>query len=137
MENRKSDAHKKSEASSSRDVATLLKNERLVWIPALAVLVILALIVGLMVATDPSDDEEPAPEAISSETSAPQPSEEPDETLDSDGDGLPDLVEIKGWKTAGGKIYRTDPDNADTDSDGLSDSEETGELISGEGLKAV
>src|SRR5699024_3022951 len=42
-----------------------------------------------------------------------------------------------GWEVSSGKTYRTDPNNADTDSDGLSDGEEAGEVISGEGFDAV
>lgn len=50
--------------------------------------------------------------------------------LDSDGDGLPDLVEIDGWTASDGSVNVTDPNNADTDGDGLSDGDEAGELIS-------
>lgn len=47
---------------------------------------------------------------------------------DADRDGIPDQVETSGWRAKGGGIYRTDPDGADTDSDGLSDGEEAGRL---------
>lgn len=45
---------------------------------------------------------------------------------DSDGDGLTDLVERVGWLTVDGPTFVTDPLKADTDGDGLSDSEEAG-----------
>ncbi|WP_336244715.1 OmpA family protein [Natronogracilivirga saccharolytica] len=41
--------------------------------------------------------------------------EEPDETVDTDGDGVPDYVELE---------IGTDPENPDTDGDGLTDGEE-------------
>lgn len=44
---------------------------------------------------------------------------------DSDGDGLPDVLEESGWRTGFG-AYRTDPLAADTDGDGLTDGEEAG-----------
>ena len=42
--------------------------------------------------------------------------EEIDPTLDSDGDGLPDVIELGEW--------RSDPENPDTDGDGLIDGDE-------------
>ncbi len=45
---------------------------------------------------------------------------------DSDGDGLPDEVEVLGWKTSLGETYRTDPELADSDGDGLTDRDEAG-----------
>lgn len=47
-------------------------------------------------------------------------------TEDSDGDGLPDLVETTGMRDQYGEIWTTDPNNPDSDGDGLSDSEEMG-----------
>ena len=47
-------------------------------------------------------------------------------TEDTDGDGLPDLVETTGMRDQYGEIYTTDPNNADTDGDGISDGEEMG-----------
>lgn len=64
-------------------------------------------------------------------------SETLDRILDSDEDGLPDLYEVDGWTTSGGSLYVTDPKKADTDGDGLSDSEEAGELLSSQQEKAV
>ncbi|MDE6679021.1 MAG: VWA domain-containing protein, partial [Ruminococcus sp.] len=40
---------------------------------------------------------------------------------DSDGDGLYDVYEVKGMKIQNGQIIYTDPNNADTDNDGISD----------------
>lgn len=48
-------------------------------------------------------------------------------TKDSDGDGLPDLVETSGMRDQYGEIWTTDPNNPDTDGDGYSDGEEMGE----------
>ena len=48
-------------------------------------------------------------------------------TKDTDGDGLPDLVEVSGMRDQYGKIWRTDPNNANTDGDEFSDGEEMGE----------
>lgn len=47
-------------------------------------------------------------------------------SLDSDGDGIADLVEKTGMIANDGNIYTTDPYNADTDGDGRSDGEEMG-----------
>lgn len=43
---------------------------------------------------------------------------------DTDGDGLPDIVEINGMRNQDGIIVYTDPYNPDTDGDGLTDGEE-------------
>ena len=51
-----------------------------------------------------------------------------DET-DTDGDGLPDIVETLGMKTLNGQVIKTDPYNSDTDCDGSSDGEEMGEAM--------
>lgn len=48
--------------------------------------------------------------------------------LDSDKDGLPDDLEINGMITNKGTLVRTDPNNPDTDDDGLSDGYEMGEM---------
>lgn len=137
MEDRTLDAGNNVGESGPHRLITWLQNRRLMWIPALAVVLVVALIIGLTFAFNSSNDEEPTDDVSRSESPVLKPSEEPDETLDSDGDGIPDVVELTGWKTADGEIYRTDPNEADTDSDGLSDSEEAGELISGKGLDAV
>lgn len=50
-----------------------------------------------------------------------------DPLLDSDGDGIPDFLEITGWSVATGSLYVTDPNDPDTDGDGLSDGEEAGQ----------
>lgn len=47
-------------------------------------------------------------------------------TEDSDGDGLPDLVELTGMRDQYGEIWKTDPKNPDSDGDGISDGEEMG-----------
>lgn len=47
-------------------------------------------------------------------------------SIDSDGDGIADLVEKTGMIANDGNIYITDPYNADTDGDGRSDGEEMG-----------
>lgn len=57
-----------------------------------------------------------------------------DETVvppDSDKDGLPDVTEEFGFRTETGAWIKTDPKNPDTDGDGLSDSDEAGELRPG------
>ncbi|MBP2377291.1 hypothetical protein JOF42_000786 [Microbacterium phyllosphaerae] len=50
-----------------------------------------------------------------------------DRLKDSDGDGLPDHVESSGWVTVRGATFVTDPWSADTDGDGLTDSQEAGD----------
>lgn len=45
---------------------------------------------------------------------------------DVDGDGLANEVESLGWVTASGQKYQTDPEDADTDGDGLTDGDEAG-----------
>lgn len=49
-----------------------------------------------------------------------------DVTLDSDGDGLADYMEIGGICGSNGFVFFTDPYNADTDGDGLTDGQEAG-----------
>lgn len=44
--------------------------------------------------------------------------------LDSDNDGLPDVYEKLGMRLANGQIIHTDPDNPDTDGDGILDGKE-------------
>ncbi|WP_336358969.1 dockerin type I domain-containing protein [Haloarcula sp. CGMCC 1.6347] len=48
---------------------------------------------------------------------------------DSDSDGLPDTVERAETRIGSGKTIQTDPTDADTDGDGLSDGQELGNLI--------
>lgn len=48
--------------------------------------------------------------------------------LDSDKDGLPDDLEINGMISNKGTLVRTEPNNPDTDGDGLTDGYEMGEL---------
>ncbi|WP_296607073.1 hypothetical protein [Nocardioides sp.] len=67
---------------------------------------------------------EPAMAPVTSQTS-----NAPEATQDSDGDGLPDLLELSGWATLSGNVYRTDPVVADTDGDGLTDGAEAGGLV--------
>ena len=50
------------------------------------------------------------------------------ELLDSDDDGFADIVEITGYKDPFGNIQTSDPENADTDGDGLYDDYEAGVL---------
>jgi hypothetical protein len=49
-----------------------------------------------------------------------------DGTRDSDGDGLPDDVETEGWHTRDDGVFVTDPDDPDSDGDGLIDGQEAG-----------
>ena len=51
------------------------------------------------------------------------------DATDTDGDGIPDIVEITGMKNQYGVFIRTDPNLYDTDGDGKSDGEEMGKLI--------
>lgn len=48
---------------------------------------------------------------------------------DSDGDGIADQTEIKGWRTWNGNRHVTKPDKPDSDDDGLSDGEEAGKFL--------
>ncbi|MFP4393666.1 MAG: PKD domain-containing protein, partial [Anaerolineales bacterium] len=48
----------------------------------------------------------------------------PFDSLDSDGDGIPDALELEGWYSLSGGPFYTDPSDADSDNDGLSDAEE-------------
>ena len=54
---------------------------------------------------------------------------------DSDGDGLPDELEIHGWKDTQGSVHITDPYDSDSDGDGLSDCQEAGAWAIVNGLK--
>lgn len=68
-----------------------------------------------------SDAEETAPGAP---TSALDPSDDVrlrDPTADSDGDGIPDVAELRGWEHPTLGSIQTDPNRADTDGDGLLD----------------
>ncbi|RYF60602.1 MAG: hypothetical protein EOO27_05180, partial [Comamonadaceae bacterium] len=68
-------------------------------------------------------------------SSSPAPS--PTAPLDFDRDGLSNEVEAATWITRSG-AFRTNPEVADTDGDGLSDGEEAGELVAGQrGEEAV
>ena len=49
--------------------------------------------------------------------------------INSDDDGLSDLIEVSGYYDPFGNIITSDPENTDTDGDGLSDGYEAGELI--------
>ncbi|MEV6598887.1 VWA domain-containing protein [Actinoplanes sp. NPDC051346] len=54
---------------------------------------------------------------------------DPSTTTDTDGDGLFDCIELRGFRGDGGRTYVTDPTQADTDGDGLTDGDEAGEPI--------
>ncbi|EKN64127.1 VWA domain-containing protein [Schinkia azotoformans] len=47
-----------------------------------------------------------------------------DYTLDDDKDGIPNYLEIEGIRNGAGTLFKTDPNNSDTDGDGLLDGEE-------------
>ena len=98
MEDRTLDAGDNVGESGTHSIITWLQNRRLMWIPVLAVVLVIALILGLTFAFNSSNDEEPTDDVSRSESPVPQPSEEPDETLDSDGDGIPDVVETEGGR---------------------------------------
>jgi Mg-chelatase subunit ChlD len=49
--------------------------------------------------------------------------------IDSDQDGISDTVEIDGMRVGDGRIVKTDPNNADTDGDGLLDGYEIGGVL--------
>jgi hypothetical protein len=53
-----------------------------------------------------------------------------DRSTDSDGDALEDWVETRGWSTGGSRLFRTDPQRADSDGDGLTDGQEAGPGVS-------
>ncbi|HJH28743.1 MAG TPA: VWA domain-containing protein, partial [Methanosarcinaceae archaeon] len=55
------------------------------------------------------------------------------EPTDTDGDGLPDVTETEGFRDGLGHGYETDPNDPDSDGDGLSDGEEAGELVEVDG----
>ena len=56
------------------------------------------------------------------------------EPKDADGDGLPDILETTGFRDGLGNWCYTDPNNSDTDGDGLLDGEEA-VLLEGDGFK--
>lgn len=105
--------------------ANWLANKK-VWIAALSAVLILVLILGLILIPRGSDDQEAKRDSNSVEKSEGDTSV----VLDSDGDGILDVVEVAGWKTEAGATYATDPKLADTDGDGLNDSEEAGAEVS-------
>lgn len=111
-----------------------LRNRKPLGFAALAGAVILAIVIGLMIV--PDSREEPSNVETTVSSTAPEvPSS--DARLDTDGDGLPDVLEEKGWETLAGGVYVTDPENPDTDGDGLSDGEEAGQVADVPGSKAV
>lgn len=52
-------------------------------------------------------------------------------SVDSDSDGLTDYDEINGLRTGMGKTFYTNPNNPDTDGDGLDDGREMGRVMNG------
>ncbi|MGM9551896.1 MAG: VWA domain-containing protein [Clostridia bacterium] len=52
---------------------------------------------------------------------------------DTDGDGIPDLIETTGMRDQAGNIFTTDPNKADTDGDMLSDGDEMGVFVNENG----
>ena len=60
-----------------------------------------------------------------------------DDDRDRDSDGLTDAVEEAGWKTEGLGTFHTDPDNADSDDDGLLDGMEAGQQVSKASVNTV
>ncbi|WP_257181041.1 binary toxin-like calcium binding domain-containing protein [Corynebacterium cystitidis] len=105
-----------------------------------AAVLVVALVIGAVVAVANRSEpvfevvETPTPAPTTSTTVAPVPTSEalPEQWVDTDGDGIPDELEIAGWTTASGEVFRTDPLLADTDGDGLSDGEEAGNIVEGE-----
>lgn len=94
------------------------------WPLVLAAIVVVSLAVSFI--TVPRFWE---PRSTASPVETPDPPESSiDPSLDSDGDTIPDVLEITGWSVASGSLYVTNPNNADTDGDGLSDGEEAGQL---------
>ena len=53
--------------------------------------------------------------------------------IDTDTDGIPDWLEEAGWWDGFGNRHFTDPDSADSDSDGLTDGEEAGRMVTVDG----
>ncbi|WP_094229195.1 hypothetical protein [Methanolobus psychrotolerans] len=53
--------------------------------------------------------------------------------VDTDEDGLPDITETSGFRDGLGNWYYTDPENPDTDGDGINDSAEAGFVMDFEG----
>lgn len=66
-----------------------------------------------------------------------KPAKPPVVVLDHDHDGLLDREEVAGWRTVGGREYRTDPHKRDTDGDGLTDGEEAGPRAESESAEAT
>jgi hypothetical protein len=85
------------------------------WVLVAAMLAV-ASIIGLT-----TDQSSVSPRDVSSEDTMP---------VDKDGDGISNTAETSGLRMQSGKSYVTDPDNSDTDGDGLTDGEEVGALSS-------
>lgn len=123
----------RSAPSRGQRIVAVLKKNHIFWIPVIAVAMILILVLTLVLIAS-SSDEKSDRASQTSEVSVPSEVDVSKDLLlsvDSDGDGLPDQIEIGGWKTSDGSVYRTDPQLPDTDDDGLSDGEEAGEILTG------
>lgn len=89
------------------------------WFPLLATAVVAAITAAAFV----------VPRVVSAVTDA-SATDAIDPTLDSDDDGIPDVLEISGWAVASGERYVTNVNDPDTDGDGLLDGEEAGPPLS-------
>lgn len=112
-------------ASRWGSLKKLAQSPRFRWTFGIALLVAIAIIVGFAVTQE-------FPEAR-----APVKTQGAWENLDTDGDGIEDVLEIKGWSTEAGDHYQTDSAVADSDGDGLDDGEEAGEIVSGTEFERV
>lgn len=104
---------------------TLIRSPRFRWTAGIALFVAIAIVVGFAITQE------------SPEARAPVEVQEAWKNLDTDGDGIEDVLETKGWKTEVGDLHQTDPAVADSDGDGLEDGEEAGDVVSGAEFERV